>query len=356
MGKRIVIFGAGAVGSYVGAVLTEAGQDVTLVDPWAENVERMRTAGIELSGMTEHRSVRVDVMHLSEVQAMIRNPIDIAIIAMKSYDTEWVASLAREYLAVGGYCVSLQNGLNEERLAGVVGWGRTLGCIVGRGLGFDLFAAGKVRRDYPAPKDPAVTSLHVGEVHGRITYRCEELASILSAVGTACPTRNLWGERWSKLCVNAMRNGVSAATGLGGNERDRDDAVREVCVRLGAEAVDVGRASGYSFKSVSKLDADTLSRASRDSGARAKVDEVLLASARPDARSSDQRPSMAQDIAKGRRTEIDYISGLIAAKGAESGVAAPVNAALTRVVRRVERGEIVPARGNVLGDEFTRVP
>jgi 2-dehydropantoate 2-reductase len=356
MGKRIVVFGAGAVGGYVGAVLTESGQQVTLVDPWPRNVETIRASGVELSGMTEPRTVPVDAVHVTDVQAFSRAPIDIAIIAVKSYDTEWVATLARDYLAPDGYCVSMQNGINEDRLAGAVGWGRTMGCVVGRGLGFDLFEAGRIRRDYPAPKDPKVTSLHVGEVHGRITPRAQELAGILGAVATARPTENLWGMRWSKLCVNSMRNGVSAATGMGGNDRDRDDDVRRVCVALGSEAVRVGRALGYSFASVGQLDAETLARAGEgDADARAEVDRILLDSTRSGARSDLQRPSMAQDMAKGRRTEIEFISGLVAARGAAAGVPAPANAALTRAVLRVERGEVKAGRENVLGEEFADV-
>jgi 2-dehydropantoate 2-reductase len=149
---------------------------------------------------------------------------------------------------------------------------------------------------------------------------------------------------------------VSAATGMGGNDRDRDDDVRRVCVALGSEAVRVGRALGYSFASVGQLDAETLARAGEgDADARAEVDRILLDSTRSGARSDLQRPSMAQDMAKGRRTEIEFISGLVAARGAAAGVPAPANAALTRAVLRVERGEAKAGRENVLGEEFADV-
>ena len=88
-------------------------------------------------------------------------------------------------------------------------------------------------------------SFHVGEPHGRITRRVEELAEMLDGIDNAHATDNLWGERWTKLCVNGMRNGVSAATGLGGNARDSHDAIRRVCIRLGGESVRVGQALGY---------------------------------------------------------------------------------------------------------------
>ena len=69
-------------------------------------------------------------------------PVDIAFISMKSYDTEWAAAMIRQYLAPTGYVVSLQNCINEERIAGIVGWGRTVGAIAAI-LSAELYAPGK---------------------------------------------------------------------------------------------------------------------------------------------------------------------------------------------------------------------
>src|SRR5215471_2994496 len=220
MAKRIAFVGAGAIGGYIGANLTALGHDVTLIDPWPAHVEAMRAEGMHLYGMTEpeNRIIRVNAMHITDAQQLAKQrPIDIAFIAVKSYDTVWATRLIRQYLAPGGFVVSSQNCINEERIAGVAGWGRTVGCVVGGGVGVELFEPGHVRRTMT--KNPNVVSFHVGEPHGRITRRIEELAEMLDGIDTAHATDNLWGERWTKLCVNGMRNGVSAATGLGGNAR-----------------------------------------------------------------------------------------------------------------------------------------
>ncbi len=254
MGKRIAVVGAGAVGGYVGAGLAASGQDVTLIDPWPAHVEAIRAHGMQLYGMTEaeRRTVKVNAMHLTEVQSLAKQkPIDIAFVSVKSYDTIWATLLIRPYLAPGGCVVSMQNCINEERVAGVVGWGRTLGCIVTGGVGVDLYEPGHIRRGYA--RRPHVTSFYIGEPHGRITQRAEEIAEIMGAVDTAVATDDLWGERWTKLCVNGMRNGVSAATGMGGNERDGHDAVRRVCIALGGEAVRVGQKLGYKLGKIGVL-------------------------------------------------------------------------------------------------------
>ncbi len=350
MGKRIAVVGAGAVGGYVGASLAAAGQDVTLIDPWPAHVEAVRTHGMELYGMTdaERRTVKVNAIHLTEVQTLAKQQlIDIAFISVKSYDTVWASQLIRPYLAPGGCVVSMQNCINEERVASVVGWGRILGCIVTGGVGVDLYEPGHIRRGYA--KRPEVTSFYIGEPHGRITKRAEEIAEIMNGVDTSVATGNLWGERWTKLCVNGMRNGVSAATGMGGNARDGHDAVRRVCIALGGELVRVGQKLGYKLDKIGALEPETLARAHEgDAAAMAIIEKQMIDSTSGAWRSEYQRPSMAQDMAKGRRTEIEFMNGFIAEKGAEAGVAAPTHAKLTEVVLRVERGEVPARPENVL--------
>jgi len=342
MGKRIVVVGAGAVGGYFGAHLSLAGEDVILVDPWPEHIEAIRRDGLAISGMTDEESVvaKPRTMHLTELQSLAKEePVDIAILAVKSYDTTWATMMIAPYLAPDGYIVSAQNSINEERIAAVVGWGRVLGCMVGNNFAVDLYEPGHIRRTMPRAND--VYSLQVGEVHGRITPRLQELAKILSVVDSMSTTRNLWGVRWSKLCVNGMRNGVSAATGMGGNARDAHDQIRKVVVRLAGEAVRVGEALGYDLEAILRLEPQQFVRAmDGDPKAIAEVDASLLAGTKGTARSNLQRPSMAQDMAKGRRTEINEMNGFIAEKGAEVGVKAPTHLALTQIVKDVERGAL----------------
>ena len=113
-----------------------------------------------------------------------------------------------------------------------------------------------------------------------------------------------------------MRNGVSAATGMGGNERDRHDAVRRVCIKLGGEAVRVGQRWATSWAKIGALPPETLARASEgDRGATAEIEGLLLGAPARAVRGAYQRPSMAQDMAKGRRTEIELMNGFIAERG-----------------------------------------
>jgi 2-dehydropantoate 2-reductase len=337
MGMRIVFVGAGAVGGYVGGHIARTGEDVTLIDPWPEHIEFIKQHGIHLSGTQGEHTVKVKALHLHEVQCLFKVPVDIAFICTKSYDTEWATMLIKQYLTADGFVVSLQNSINEECIANIVGWGRVVGCIAST-IGVDAYEAGHIVRTLQ-PGGSAYTVFRVGEVHGRITSRVETLVRMLSAVDSAKPTTNLWGERWTKLTMNAMGNGLSACTGMGNKALIESAACRRLSIRLAGEAIRIGRALGYTLESIRGLPPEKwVAAASGDATAGEEVEGAML---RELVRMSDVgRPSTGQDILKGRRTEIDFINGLVAVKGEEMGIPAPTHAAITRLVRQVERGEI----------------
>jgi 2-dehydropantoate 2-reductase len=347
--KRIAIVGVGALGGHVGGYLAKAGEDVTLIDPWPEHVEKMRKDGLTLAGQTapENFTVPVKAIHLTELQEVSKGrPFDFAFVAVKSYDTVWATQMIAQYLAADGFVVSLQNSINEERIASVVGWGKTVGCIAST-IAVELTGPARVQRNVALGGDHHLV-FRVGEPHGRITPRVEEIAALVRNADSAKATTNLWGERWSKLVINSMRNPVSAATDRGGNANDRDPITRRLALRLASEAIKVGRAHGYTLEKVYKMDPMRVMAAGEgDAAALAECEKVLLDNVK--FRNDEQRPSMGQDIQKGRRTEIDYINGLVVAKANELGIAVPANVGIVAAVKRVERGEVKPSAENVAG-------
>lgn len=349
MADRIAIVGAGAVGAYVGGYFARAGEDVTLIDPWPEHVEAMNRDGLSLSGMTEGEcfTTRVKAMHLTDVQSLARTgPVDIAFVCTKSYDTDWATALIRGYLAPDATVVSLQNCINEETIARVVGWGRVVGCIAAK-IAVELTGPAQVRRSVPLGGNRH-TVFRVGEVHGRITPRIERIATMLGGIDSSKTTSNLWGERWSKLCANAQANGVSAATGLGNNAMAREPVTRWLSIRLAGEAARIGRALGYELETINKFSADEwIAATDGDAAVRERIEAEMVAAC--EGRSETGRPSMGQDIAKGRRTEIEMLNGFIVERGKEIGLAAPANAGLTAAVRTIERGEALPGLERVAG-------
>jgi 2-dehydropantoate 2-reductase len=170
------------------------------------------------------------------------------------------------------------------------------------------------------------------------------LGAMIRTVDTCKVTDNLWGERWSKLCVNGMHNGVSAASGLSGNDIRQDERIRRLIIRLGGEGVRVGQALGYRLEDIAGQDAEKLARAAE--GDRAALDEVeslMLALRNSQQRSEHQRPSMGQDMQKGRRTEIDFINGVIVERGRSAGLPVGTHEKLIAAVKKVELGQAAPS-------------
>ncbi len=337
---HIAIIGAGAVGGYTGGRLALAGETVTLIDAWPEHVNAMRVHGLRLAGTQGEHTVTVQALHVGDAQRLVKQPVDIAIISTKSYDTAWTAALIAPYLARDGYVVSMQNGMNEERIAGIVGWDKTVGCIASS-ISVNMAAPGHITRtQQPGGGGHAV--FRVGEVHGRTTTRATQLARLLCAVDSADVTPDLWGERWTKLATNAITHGLLGVTGLDNRavliERGK---VHRIGVRLAAEAIAVGRALGYQVGTLLGVAPDDwLNANAGDAAAKKRVENGLAAWM--NTLTAPSRSSVGRDVVAGRRTEIDFTNGLVAGKGAQTGVPAPTHARVTELVRRIDRGELTP--------------
>src|SRR4249920_2531609 len=336
MGRKIVIVGAGAVGGYAGAHMVQAGEDVTFVDPWPAHVEHMQKHGLRVTHAKDVPEFKVPVRawHVTDAQRFAKEkPFDIAFVCMKSYDTGWAAMMIRQYLAPDAYVVSLQNCMNEETIAGVVGWGKTLGCVASS-ITVNLPEPGLIHRG--AGKGGAAhTVFRAGEVHGRMTDRAQEVCRLVGYADSAKVTNNLWGERWSKLVANVMGNGLSACTGLTGGEMLQNEPIRRFSTRLGSEAIRVGQAQGYQLEEILHLSPENIARGGEgDETAMRPCDEQRFKDGKRT--SSQQRPSMGQDMQKGRRTEIEFLNGLVVREGEKIGIPCAANAALTDIVKRVE--------------------
>jgi 2-dehydropantoate 2-reductase len=328
---RIAILGAGAIGSVVGGMLTRAGVDVTLVDQWPEHIEAMKRHGLRLSGTCGEHAIPVRAVHLHELQS-VGEPFDAIFLAVKSYDTEWAAQLAAGYLRQPeGVVVDFQNGVNDDRVAAVVGGNRTLGCVI-------VISAGMYEPGHAIRTDTTSVGFKIGELDGRDTPRAQALAKMLSGVAATHVTTNLWGERWSKLAVNCMGNALAGLSGLGSAEIRLEPGPRRIAIQLGAEAVRVGRALGHEIEPLIGIAAQRIVDAAEGRGL-AEVEADLAAEAK---RRTGGRPSLLQDVLKGRRTEIDFLNGYVVTQGRTAGVPTPFNEAIVAAVHAHPVGRLTP--------------
>ena len=341
MSKKILFVGAGAIGSYLGAFLSRAGHDVTLVDPWAEQVETIHQRGISVTGPHEPFEARPAAVHLNEAARLPRD-YDVAFVAMKVYDTAWAAQLALRHLAPDGYVVAAENCWPDPVVASVVGASRAVGLVMSK-IGVALWKPGQVERGIEKGQGKGHDVFRAGEHDGRITPRVTQLAEMLSVIDGALATDNLWGERWAKLCANAMGNPVQAMSGLGSLEIASSEVGRTITIHLAAESARVGLALGHRVPKFNGAAAEQWA----DAGGRETyeaLDRMLTPAA---ATRRNWRASMAQDVAKGRPTEIDYMNGHVVAQGRHKGVPTPVSAATVEVMHEVEKGVRRPEPKNI---------
>ena len=336
MSMRIGIVGAGAIGCVVGGLLTKAGHDVTLIDQWPEHVETLKRQGLRLSGTCGDHLIPVTALHLHEVQRIVK-PFESMFVAVKSYDTEWATALGAAYLVrPQGVVVDFQNGINDERVAAVAGRERTLGCVITIGAG--LYEAGHAMRT-----DSQAVGFKIGELDGRETDRARRLAEVMDDVAGTKVTPNLFGERWSKLTVNCMANPLAGLSGLGSAEIRSEPEPARIAIQVAAEAITVGRKCGFEVEPIYGIDTQRFvdAAAGRDT-------EVLLAEMAAGAtRLAGGRPSMLQDVMRGRRTEIDYLNGYVVDQGRRVGVKTPFNEKVVELVHSHGVGTLKPDRKNL---------
>ena len=139
-----------------------------------------------------------------------------------------------------------------------------------------------------------------------------------------------------------MQNGLSACTGLGGGDMLKNDPIRRFSTRLGSEAIRVGQAHGYQLEDILHLPPETIARAGEgDAVAEQTCDAQRFKDSGHTA--AGQRPSMGQDMQKGRRTEIEFLNGLIVREGEKVGHLLPRQCACWSISSSASRqGELKP--------------
>jgi len=267
----------------------------------------------------------------------VREPFEAVFVAVKSYDTEWATQMAVDHLRrPDGVVVDFQNGINDHRVAAVAGRERTLGCVI-------LISAGMYEPAHAIRTDRGNAAFKIGEHDGSDSPRARRMAEIMSEVAPAVVTTNLWGERWSKLALNCMLNPLAGLSGLGTAEVRTEPLTRRIAAHIGSEVVRVGTGLGHRMEPILGIAANRFAEA--EDGA---AIEVLGKEIAADAGSrSGGRPSMLQDVMKGRRTEIDHLNGFVAAEGGRAGIPTPFNDAVVEAFHRHPVGALTPAPGHL---------
>ena len=293
--------GAGSVGCYFGALLARAGHTVTLIGRQA-HVQAITAHGLRLQSATLDEHVRLS----ASTEARAVAGADVVLLCVKSTDTETAARQIQPHLAPGALVLTLQNGVdNDERVRAVLGPAQPVAAAVVY-VATAMAGPGHVR--------------HFGRGDLLIAPSpvSERLALELAAAGI--PTQvsgNVRGALWAKLVINCAYNALSAITQQPYGWLVQQDGASAVIADLVAECQAVAQADGV------------------------RMDGDVHAAVRGIAQSMPgQLSSTAQDLARGRPSEIEHLNGYVVRRGAALGLATPVNRALLVLVRMLQAKSI----------------
>ena len=341
---KMAVMGVGAVGSYIGAFFSKQGYDIVLIDMWGDHVKEMQTNGISVKGCQGPFDTPVKAFHLTDAM-QFKEKFDVIFFAVKSYDTEWAAYFAKRLLKDDGVIVSNQNCMNDSLIASIVGYQRTVGCVMSS-IQVALWKPGEVERGGLTGKERDYVIFRIGELNGIKTPRTEQLAEYFSCIDLSTATSNIWGERWAKLTVNASTNTLTAMSGLGAEKAAEYSSARKIQVEIAKESCQVGLALNYMVEPVIGFSADKWTQADQGDVFEELESVFLPGSGSKYKSSGDWKSSMAQDVHKNRKTEINFMNGFIADQGLKAQVLTPINSALTAVIREIDSGKRLPTTEN----------
>lgn len=305
---KIAVLGAGAMGSLYGAMLAEAGEDVWLVDVWADHIDAVNKSGLTISSDEGDRKVAIR----AATDPAAFGPAEMVLVFVKSYVT---AAAMRGAMALVGkktMVLTLQNGVgNVEQLGSVVGRERVLAGT--SGFGGTMLGAGHIRH-------AGTGDTMLGEITGERTPRLEELNRVFDRSGLRPKiTDNVQGVLWTKLMVNVGINALTALTRVKNGQLLNIPELTILMEMAVGEALVVARQKGIRL-----IPDDPLSH----------VKGIARAT-------GNNISSMRQDVERGRPTEIDVINGAVVREGAALGVPTPLNQVLTLLIKSLEKGNAV---------------
>jgi len=331
----IAIYGAGSMGTVLGAFLFRAGYSVDLISRDREHIEALKTNGAKIAGEISLSTPPFDGGN-GRGRALLPPEVfeagktyDIVILLTKQGENGATAETLGRLLGANGILCTMQNGVPEPALREALGRDRVLGCIC-------IWGATKT-----APGEARLTSKVDGmrfglEGAGDISpAMLNDVKPILDEVCQTTIEENFIGARWSKLLINAAFSGTSAVTGFSFGEIARNRRARDLALNIVKECIDVCRAAGIKIEPVNgKFSVGFLYPKN-------PVKKLLLSLVVPIAMRKHRaiRSGMLKDLDRGTPCEIEAINGEVCRAGRKHGVPTPHNDWIVETVRSIERGE-----------------
>jgi 2-dehydropantoate 2-reductase len=303
MVMKIVIVGPGAMGCLFAAFLSRSKEEIWTLDKNKERAQNLSQNGISVEGVSGNWQAKIK----ATAEAREIGTADLVIVSVKSYDTKEAILHSKPIVTDNTKVLTLQNGIgNIEIIGEVVGQEKVIGGATSEGA--TLLDIGHIRH---AGRGETV----IGRLDGKIPVEIRSIREIFNQAGFETRvSRDIKGLLWSKLIINVGINALTAITGLNNGRLVEFEGTRRILREAVTEAIRIAKR-----KRIKLIYDDPL----------AKVEAVCEATAK-------NISSMLQDVLRKRRTEIDFINGVIVRQAQGLGIPAPVNSILVDLVKTIE--------------------
>ena len=329
---KSAIYGAGSLGTILGAFITKNGGQVDLYNRNIAHIEALKTKGATVTGTLEFNQ-KVNAFTTDELSGRY----DIIFLMTKQQDNRAVAARLSEFLADDGVIVTLQNGIPELLLGEVVGNERVLGCTVAWGA--TMLGPGVCE----LTSSPDSLTFSLGSLTGKPNRHMDHVKALLELMGPVEIDDNFIGTRWSKLLINAAFSGMSAVCGSTFGQAAKDRNSRKIVQALIKECIDVCKAGHITIQPVQGKDIVKLLDYSNPIKKAFSFFIIPIAIRKH----ALLKASMLQDIEKGKKCEVDAINGVVCDFGRKVGCPTPMNDKVVEIIHRIEAGELKPSFDNV---------
>lgn len=329
---RIAVYGAGAMGTVLGALLTKGGLNVDLITRNKEHVQGMKEGGATVEYVAEGKAETVKVNAL--LPSEMSGEYDVIFLMTKQRYNEETLTYLLPHLKEDGVVCTTQNGLPEQSVAEIVGCERTYGGATSYGGTF--IGEGKVAMTSKI----SAMRMEVGGYQNDGS-KLPLLKEILSYVGKATgngefvkTTDNLLGARWSKLAINAAFSGLSVVTGMTFGRVAKKGKSRKIALGILRECIAVAKANGVTLAKMQGRDMEKLL------GGKSVLQRFIAYMVLPFAIKKHKNlvSGMLKDIENGKKCEIDFVDGVVVNEGKKAGVETPLCEQVVEIVHGIENG------------------
>jgi 2-dehydropantoate 2-reductase len=329
---RVAIYGAGSLGTILGAYISRGGEKIELINRNKAHVEALQTRGAHITGTVQFVQPVV-----AYTPAEMSGKYDIVFLMTKQQHNAEVVAMLKDYLAEDGVLVTFQNGLPELQIADIIGEERVIGCTVAWGATMQQAGVCELT------SSPDALSFSLGSISATHNHHFDKVKQLLELMGKVDVEDNFIGSRWSKLLINASFSGMSAVLGCTFGEAAKPKSSRRIVQALIKECIDVCKAGGIRIEPVQGKDIVKL--LDYNNALKKAFSSFIIPIAIR--KHASLKASMLQDLEKGKLTEVDAINGAVSAFGRKVGCPTPMNDLVVDIIHRIERGELSPGFDNL---------